>query len=435
MPSARGKSAANTMPPFKRRSHLFARIGLHGLLGLNLLAGVGISSAQAEALSLPLECRQSGGAASGPLRPDAAFAWHAQAVPPAPYPVAVRRIAVWGDSLTAARVFIDAALDRAGLAKRTILPSFIPAGIETPGMQLPLKSACAGNNWQVAYAHKDKSGRSAFSRGFTSMASDTPGDGMSLDFRFPHATTRVRELTLFYDKPAPDSSLLLGIAVDGGEERLVPLSRRPGGALQIRPDAPLATLTLRLVSGSIRVHGFAPLYQQTPDLILDVFSIPGGMLRAWSNAGDAAYSAGPAPDYDLVLVQYGTNEGADPHFSRDAYLAYLRANLARMRHFNPRARCVLIGPPDRGDVAGTGMFASLKYSNVHRQIALAQKQVGAEFRCAFWDWQAAMGGPGSAVRWARMKPPRMQPDLTHMTAIGYRISGRLFAESIPLTTN
>jgi hypothetical protein len=96
----------------------------------------------------------------------------------------------------------------------------------------------------------------------------------------------------------------------------------------------------------------------------------------------------------------------------------------------PPARCILIGPPDRG-IPGDGIANPLKYAAVHRQIAMAQRQVGAAYGCGFWDWQGAMGGIGAALRWALAKPPLMQPDLTHMTAQGYEASGRAFARTHP----
>ncbi|QNB00853.1 GDSL-type esterase/lipase family protein [Massilia sp. Se16.2.3] len=342
------------------------------------------------------------------------------------------RIALWGDSLSSSRDFIGAALDTAGIAKGAVAPSFIQAGIPVPGLQLPVKAACASKGWRVAYAHKEKRSQPGFSKGFLSMTADSPGETIALDLRAPGSSARVKAVTLLYEKPAPDASLMLAVSVDGGAEEFVSLSRRNSSVLRIVPDVPLATIKLRVVSGKVTVHGFAPVYDSAPALLLDSFSVPGGLLRSWSNTAAAHFfSAAPevAADYNLVLVQYGTNEGAVPSFSRTNYLSYLRENLGRMRSFYPRARCILVGPPDRGNAGGGG---ALKFANVHAQIASAQKQVGLEHGCAFWDWQAAMGGPGSAARWAAMQPPQMQRDLTHLTAKGYQLSGRMFAQALLL---
>jgi len=351
----------------------------------------------------------------------AAFTWTTQPESqPAQAPVAYK-IAIWGDSLTSARNFLDAALKTGGIKKTT--PSYIQAGIKVPGLNLPLKHACATAGWKTAYAYKEKGTTPAFSEGMLSMESSTPGDVIQLELR-----DRVTQFDIQYEKSAPDGSLLLGVAVDGGPEQLIPLSRTDGGVLRIMPEAPMSAVVLRLVSGQIRIHGFRPRYDNAAGVVLDTFSVPGAQLRGWSYVDERLTQAAPA--YDLILVQYGTNEGASPSFDAAAYAASLRTNLARLRHFQPRARCILIGPPDRGVAAGPGVPPQ-KFSVIHRQIAVAQRQVGAAFGCGFWDWQGETGGPGTAVRWMRSTPPLMQPDLTHMTARGYELSGRLFGRSFP----
>jgi len=294
-----------------------------------------------------------------------------------------------------------------------------------------LRASCASGGWQTGYAHKEGRKPSWYAKGLLSMRSSTPGDSILLDFRSPQPSSRVKQLGIVFEKASPDGSLLLAISVDGGEERLVPLSRSAATRLQIQPAEPMAAIRIRLVSGQLTVHGFEPLYQDKPAAIVDVLSVPGGMLGAWSHVDERLSAAAPGDDYHLVLVQYGTNEGASPRFARDGYLHYVRRNLGLLRARYPRARCILIGPPDRGPGGGAGS-ASRTFSDVHRQIASVQKQAGQEHGCAFWDWQAAMGGPGAAARWARMHPPQMQGDLTHLTAKGYQLSGRMFAEALLL---
>lgn len=393
-------------------------------------AALGCALLSAQAALAASDCGWRDPALRAVLRPGAGFAWQTGAPPtPASVPSAPVRIALWGDSLTSSRDFIDAALDAAGIPRASAQPSFIQAGVKVPGLRLPLKSACATAGWQTGYAHKEARKPSWYGKGLLGMRSGTPGDSLLLDFRTPGAGARVKALDIVFEKSRPDGSLLLALSVDGGEEAFVPLSRSSATSLRIVPTAPMAALRLRLVSGQLTVHGFAPVYAQAPDAIVDIFSVPGGMLRAWSYVDERLAAPASPEDYGLVLVQYGTNEGAGPRFSRSAYLAYLRANLGRMRKLYPQARCILIGPPDRG-VPGAAGPAALKYAQVHSQIAAAQKQVGQEQGCGFWDWQAAMGGPGAAARWAGMRPPQMGKDLTHLTATGYQLSGRMFGQAM-----
>jgi len=391
-------------------------------------AALGLLAALAAqpALAAP-DCGWNSAALRPVLRPGASFEWRIGA-PPERASAAPLRIALWGDSLTSSRDFIDAALDAAGAARAGVQPSFIQAGIQVPGLRLPVKSACASAGWQTGYAHKEARNPSWYGKGLLGMKSSTPGDSILLDLRAPGADARVKALDIAFEKARPDGSLMLAIAVDGGEERFISLSRSSATSLQIVPAAPMAAIRIRLVTGQLTVHGFAPVYAEAPGTVLDTFSVPGGMLRAWAYVDERLVPATPG-DYNLVLVQYGTNEGAGPRFSRTEYLAYLRSNLGRMRKVYPQARCILVGPPDRG-VPGAAGPAALKFANVHAQIAAVQKQVGQEQGCGFWDWQAAMGGPGAAARWAGMQPPQMQKDLTHLTAKGYQLSGRMFGQAM-----
>ena len=385
--------------------------------------------AQAAGASISSACARPGADAAHQSRGGASFAWTTQAA--AQDSPAAFSMAVWGDSLTSASHFIDPVLQAYGIGKNDARPSFIQAAMKVPGLHLPLKAHCASKGWKLAYAYKEKNGAAGFSRGLVSMRSDTPGDTLFLDFRSPSAATRLKGVTVLYDKHRPDSSLVLAVSVDGGQEDYISLRESTGTSLHIKPDAPMSTLKLRLVSGQVTLHGFEPRYHDAPGAIVDALSLPGATLRGWSNAGERYFPKGQGPDYRLILVQYGTNEGAG-RFQRAEYLAYLRNNLARLRSFYPQARCILVGPPDRGVVGSVGPPASLKYAAIHAQIALAQRQVGSEYRCEFWDWQAAMGGPGAAARWAGMQPPLMQRDLTHLSAKGYEASGRMFAKAFPL---
>lgn len=393
---------------------------------------LGLASSRLAHSAAGPDCAHFGAAITGRDSNGPSFAWSTLPRVPMADPRAAYRIGIWGDSLTSARNFIDAALQSAGIATSTALPSFIQAGIGVSGLSLPLKAACATSGWHTAFAHKVKGGPPTFSQGFVRMESESPGELIFMDFRFPLPDTRLRQLDILYEKAKPDSSLLLGVSIDGQDEMLIPLSRTPARVLRIVPEQAMATVRIRLVTGQVRIHGFLPTYTAAPSVVLDSFSVPGGVLGAWEHVDERYLADTPdkVQDYDLILIQYGTNEGANANFRPAQYAGYLRANLDQVRRLHPYAKCVLIGPPDRG-VAGGVAPGAMKYSNVHHQIALAQRQASADYQCASWDWQDAMGGPGTAMQWALMKPPLMQPDLTHMTARGYATSGRLFSKSFP----
>ncbi|MFS0736437.1 GDSL-type esterase/lipase family protein [Sphingomonas sp. 1P06PA] len=54
-----------------------------------------------------------------------------------------------------------------------------------------------------------------------------------------------------------------------------------------------------------------------------------------------------------------------------------------------------------------------------------QRKVAAQLGVAFWDWEARMGGPCSAVKWVRGTPPLMRGDYVHFNSAGGREIGRL----------
>ena len=169
-----------------------------------LLAATTLHHAQAASAT---ECTNLAAPESG----TSAFTW---ATEPEAQPAALSaayNIAIWGDSLTSARNFIDAALKTSRIDKTT--PSFVQAGIKVPGLSLPLKHSCASAGWKTAYAYKEKGNTPAFSEGMLSMESSMPGDVIHMDFRYPDADARVTQLDIQYEKAAPDGSLLLGVVV------------------------------------------------------------------------------------------------------------------------------------------------------------------------------------------------------------------------------
>ncbi|MBW8880500.1 MAG: hypothetical protein JF615_03470, partial [Asticcacaulis sp.] len=136
--------------------------------------------------------------------------------------------------------------------------------------------------------------------------------------------------------------------------------------------------------------------------------------------------------YDAVILEYGTNEGNETPFNADTYAATLTQALTHVRAVFPQASCLLVGPPDRGlfRLHAGEQPDLLSYARIHQQIAIVQAQVGARFACAAWNWQDVMGGPGGSYGWALHAPPLMGPDGTHLTAEGYRQTGKALAHSL-----
>jgi lysophospholipase L1-like esterase len=169
-----------------------------------------------------------------------------------------------------------------------------------------------------------------------------------------------------------------------------------------------------------------------PALYLDTLGIPGATVRGWKALdAERLRLQGGASAYDLVVLEYGTNEGNDRNLDLQKYAADLRASLHKLRQLYPDSLCVLIGPTDRGTLVPSSEASApqrdlLEYALIHRRIGEVQAAIGREHGCAYWSWQDAMGGPGAAYSWMGQTPALMAKDLTHLTVAGYRLSARKF---------
>jgi hypothetical protein len=379
------------------------------------------------------------------------------------------RIVLWGDSHAAANIFSDALVQALGLRDKRVLPGFIPPTMGNANVRLPLRHTCMGEGWRTEHAYRNRDAGATWSRALTRIDSDRQGTYLWLDFRSPLLTDTFRTLDIQLSRgPGEPRVFERGEAINPGETGVAPTVLRfsvnddPDQVLELDPardnllrivaEHPIATLKLTLVAGSVGIDGFIPHYDVEPDYIFDTMGIPGATARGLQFLGGEQ-----GADYDLVMVEFGTNEGNNPGFDAGSYAHDLRKSLARLRRFYPDAACVLIGPTDRGVLVprpktkkakqcmGKGKRRKckasapprvdlLRYSRTHATIGNVQAEVGKDFQCHAWSWQSAMGGPGGIYRWLRQKPALAQRDLTHLTGSGYRLSAQLFAQKLLGTT-
>jgi lysophospholipase L1-like esterase len=128
-------------------------------------------------------------------------------------------------------------------------------------------------------------------------------------------------------------------------------------------------------------------------------------------------------DPALIVLAYGTNEALSRTWTAEQYRATLTEIIQRLRAALPLASILLVGPPDC-EHRMSGRLAPFPHLD---QVIEIQSAVARENSCAFWNWRAAMGGPGSVRQW--VKAGLGQGDYTHLTGAGYRmIGGRLFED-------
>jgi lysophospholipase L1-like esterase len=129
-------------------------------------------------------------------------------------------------------------------------------------------------------------------------------------------------------------------------------------------------------------------------------------------------------DPALIVLAYGTNEAISRTWTAEEYRSALTEIVRRLRGAVPVASILLIGPPDceyrtRG--------RRLPFPHLDEVIEI-QRDIAQANGCAFWDWRAAMGGPGSVRQW--VQAGLGQGDYTHLTGAGYRTAGGMLFDEL-----
>lgn len=342
------------------------------------------------------------------------------------------RVAIWGDSHLAAGFFTDTLVRQTGLPPERVQASFLPGSINRPGIRLPLRRSCLSAGWRHEPGYLSGNG-TAPGPGLVNLSTSEAGAWLALDLRNTAGQPERRPLRLLYQQtPTP---IQLAISLDGGQEYMIELPGGPAGpaALDLLRDTPVTQLRLRLLQGALRWHGLAfgaTPAGASPALILDVFGYPGATANAWRQA-DLAYLGNWFQDtrYDVVMLEYGTNEGNVRSLDGPTYQQNLRQAVSKLRTLFPQAACVLIAPGDRGTLVRRGSAGSedlLRFSRIHADIGRLQHQVAQDFGCKVWSMQTAMGGLGSAYQWVRQSPALMARDLIHFSVPGYQQLARQF---------
>ena len=310
------------------------------------------------------------------------------------------------------------------------------------------------------------------------MYSDQAGATLAWDIRKDAQSPGYERVRLLYQQT--DAPLLIGISVDGDAEQEVTLQEKAGPAvLELVADRPMAHIKLRLIDARFRFHGLELMSAQSKPFFLDVFGYPGATVASWKSANLAYLGAWFAQrQYQLVVLEFGTNEGNAKPFDLAAYRKTLTESVRNMRTIFPATACVLIAPGDRGvlvrrsanvhkkkgtatralrktaakmagktagrDASGKRSKKSsaaasspaidlLEYSKIHAAIGQVQADVAAQAGCSAWSMQKAMGGQGHAYTWAQASPALMSKDLIHFTVAGYRRLAQEFAKDMGWT--
>ena len=382
---------------------------------------------------------------------------------PLPGNGAAYRVAVWGDSHMAAAFFTDALAHILAPALGLASARFVPAGVGHAGVRGLVRKVCLSSGWTRETAHARSAAAQAPGPGLVSLLAQEPGASVALDLRDVAGQPRHRAVQILFGPMA--QAVTVALSVNDGDETTLVLpatatATASAAAIDLHTNATLSTLKLRLLQGALRLQGLRLGEAPAPTgLQLDVLAYPGATALGWARADLGLLRAWfDGEPYDLVLLAYGTNEGNDPHYDASAYREMLLRAVGQMRQVFPQARCLLLGPGDRGvrvaksrskfrkparkpatntaaaraaaHKAAAARVDLLKYARIHEEINRIQQAVAAQQGCSAWDMQARMGGRGAAYKWARTNPALMAPDLIHFTAAGYRELAQRFAADV-----
>lgn len=139
----------------------------------------------------------------------------------------------------------------------------------------------------------------------------------------------------------------------------------------------------------------------------------------------------------MIVVAFGTNEGFRDSTDPTEYAADFAARLRDLRAAAPGAALVVLGPPDGDRKRGKRSSAPIACGDPNwteppnlEPIREVERSVAAREHAWFWDWQAAMGGTCSMMRWAATIPPYAAPDHVHMFVPGYQATAEALFHAI-----
>lgn len=165
-------------------------------------------------------------------------------------------------------------------------------------------------------------------------------------------------------------------------------------------------------------------------LVFSTLGINGATATFWDKWHESWYGSLKALTPNLVILAYGTNEAYDATLDLKQYEKDLSARLQKLQSLLPNTAFLLIGPPDsmktKGPMASNQCVS--EYSAHLTNIINIQKQLAKKHQILFWDWQAAMGGPCSILKWE--KQLLAKEDKVHLTAEGYDMSAKFFTRDL-----
>ncbi len=178
-------------------------------------------------------------------------------------------------------------------------------------------------------------------------------------------------------------------------------------------------IDIRVSAGRGRLYGVV-LERNGPGVVWDGLSNLGAFTGRMLKADPAHMRAQiDRRDPHLLVFQFGGND-LIMKASKYGLLEQQTRDLIRLYRGseNPRA-CLVVSPVDHGERKG-GRIVSV---DAMEPVTEIQRRVALEEGCAFFDTQAAMGGPGAIALWRERN--LMSADLAHLSEEGQQVIGHM----------
>jgi len=126
----------------------------------------------------------------------------------------------------------------------------------------------------------------------------------------------------------------------------------------------------------------------------------------------------------LIILAYGTNEGAETKFDDAAYRNDFAGILDKLHHWSASSAILVAGPtdgsrPPKGCAAGCPWLTLPALDAVRR----LQFDLATSHQAAFWNGAETQKRSGGINAWVNTSPPLARPDHIHFTPAGYAVLG------------
>jgi lysophospholipase L1-like esterase len=255
--------------------------------------------------------------------------------------------------------------------------------------------------------------------GLTGASVESKAKNASLRFAWPGSSSLVTQLLR-----GPEGG---DVKLAGASETKVVDTRGPIGLITAELKGDQVTIT-NTDSGDVVLLGIEFL-RKTPGIRYLNIGIPGAtaeIFKKWRI--DIIREQIRLIDPQLIIWAYGTNEGFDDDLDTGAYEVSVNEIINRMSAQAPSASWIIVGPPDAqrrnqpGHACGGDWFVPPKLDSVTTSL----KRIAQAHHFTFWNWQKAMGGRCSMMKWVELSLGAK--DHVHYTADGYeKLAGMMYS--------